>query len=288
MRLPNMGEKMKPKRRAFTLVELLVVIFIIGLLVALLLPAIQSARESARRTECSNNLKQIGLAMHMYHDTYERFPLPSGGFWSLAPWGYPAVGAPSWMYRLLPHLEREAIIDDTQWSDPARKYIKTYRCPSDPTFLKPLCRAEWSGTTNYVGVTGSNFSYGNVPTNGIFDLSLDAIRFASILDGTSNTLMIGERPPNIAGGLHGHWYLFDSMLSTNQVHMVPATCPSPAVYTSGNFNNHCDSYHFWGPHPGGGMWVMGDASVRFIAYEAGTLTIPLSTRAGGEGESIPH
>jgi len=278
---------MRPKRHAFTLVELLVVMAIIGILVALLLPAIQAARETARRTECSNNLKQIGLAMHMYHDTFERFPLPSGGFWSLRPWGYPAVGAPSWMYRLLPFIEQESVMDISQWTTPAAHYIKTFRCPSDPTYRRHLCRARWCGTTNYVGVTGSNFSYGNVPTNGIFDLSLCAISFVDVLDGTSNTLMLGERPPNIAGGLHGHWYLFDSMLSTNQVHMVPPTCPSPAVYTGGHFSNHCDSYHFWGPHPGGGMWCMADASVRNISYDACTFTIPLSTRAGGEGEVLP-
>ena len=278
---------MVPKRRAFTLVELLVVIAIIGILVALLLPAIQAAREAARRTECANNMKQLGLAMHLYHDTYKKFPLPSGGFWSLTPWGYPAVGAPSWLYRLLPFIEQEAVMDVTQWTAPAAHYIKTFRCPSDPTYRKPLCPDNWCGTTNYVGVTGSDFSYGATATNGIFDLSLRAVTLADVLDGTSNTLMLGERPPNIPGGLHGHWYLFDSMLSTNQVLMVPFTCPTPAVYTAGSFLNHCDSYHFWGPHPGGGMWCMADASVRLIPYNAGVLTIPLSTRAGGEGEVLP-
>ena len=274
-------------RHAFTLVELLVVIAIIGVLVALLLPAVQAARESGRRVQCANNLKQLGLAMHMYHNTDRRFPLPSGGLWSLAPWGYPAVGAPSWMYRLLPYLEQSSVLDDSEYADPALQNIPTFRCPSDPQSGQLICDANWCAVTNYVGVTGSDFSFGNTPTNGIFDLSLQPVTLASVLDGTSHTLMIGERPPNIHGGLHGHWYLFDSMLSTNQVLLVPAGCPIPATYAEGSIKNPCDSYHFWGPHPGGGLWCLADASVRQIAYSAGTLTIPLSTRAGGETVALP-
>ena len=94
-------------RRGFTLVELLVVIAIIGILVALLLPAIQAAREAARRTQCGNNLKQYGVALHNYHDTYKVFPTGTSS-WD----NYPYVG---WQYRILPFTENAALAGDASW-----------------------------------------------------------------------------------------------------------------------------------------------------------------------------
>jgi len=112
------------RSRAFTLVELLVVIAIIGILVALLLPAVQAAREAARRTQCSNNLKQYGLALHNYHDVNKA--LPPGGLWNVmaADWGHPN---PSWQARVLPYSEQQAVYDKIDWdlmnySKPARGY----------------------------------------------------------------------------------------------------------------------------------------------------------------------
>ena len=130
-------------RTGFTLVELLVVIAIIGILIALLLPAVQAAREAARRSQCSNNLKQVGLALHNYHDVYRTFPR----------WAYPAdcTGAPggdnSWwtgftaMTMILPYMEQGAIYDKITWStrpedNPNNQLfrlatISAYQCPSD-------------------------------------------------------------------------------------------------------------------------------------------------------------
>lgn len=132
----NNGAK---RRSGFTLVELLVVIAIIGILVALLLPAVQAAREAARRAQCSNNLKQMGLAFHNYHDTHRTFPLPE--IVSIFPTG--GVGTThSWGQNILPFIEQTAIYDSYNLNrscwDPANEvavdtHIPAYVCPSNPT-----------------------------------------------------------------------------------------------------------------------------------------------------------
>lgn len=142
-------------RRAFTLVELLVVIAIIGVLVGLLLPAVQSARESARRIQCVNNLKQLGLAMHTYENTYKAFPINSGDFTAVPPkMGFASIGN-SWLSRLLPFLEEKQLFDMIKFGAPmytnngfnncqaARQPVKEFICPSDihggvMTTLEPL------------------------------------------------------------------------------------------------------------------------------------------------------
>lgn len=127
----------RSSRRAFTLVELLVVIAIIGILVGLLLPAVQAAREAARRMQCQNNLKQMGLALHNYHDTYNSFP---GG----TTINGPCCGTPAqmtWAIAILPFIEQSSIYNqyDSRLStaDPANAFIQTINltvqnCPSDP------------------------------------------------------------------------------------------------------------------------------------------------------------
>ena len=121
------------KRQAFTLVELLVVIAIIGILVGLLLPAVEAAREAARRMSCSNNLKQMGLALHLYHDSFGTFPTP--GFYGREP------SQSSWSVqaRLLPQLEQANLQHLIDWSLPysaqgnvARTRVSVYMCPSEP------------------------------------------------------------------------------------------------------------------------------------------------------------
>ncbi|HUG67120.1 MAG TPA: DUF1559 domain-containing protein [Pirellulaceae bacterium] len=181
--------------RAFTLVELLVVIAIIGILVALLLPAVQAAREAARRMSCGNNLKQIGLALHNYHDTYKAFP-PS----ALIPYGATADSF-SPQARLLSFLEQENLQDLIDWNASyaaqpvvTRQRIATYICPSE---VGDRERPD-GALTHYPLTYGMNFGTWFVfdprsrsGGNGIAYPN-GRVNFASVTDGTSNTLAFAE------------------------------------------------------------------------------------------------
>lgn len=175
--------------RGFTLVELLVVIAIIGILVALLLPAVQAAREASRRTQCTNNLKQIGLGIHNYHDSLKG--LPPGR------WG--GTGGKVWSQNslLLPYMEQSNIyhlIDFNQLWDHANNtqaraaVVPSFLCPSDPQNDVPV---GWAGT-NYHGNEGSH----PAQANGTFchaNTARPCKNLASITDGLSNTAAFSER-----------------------------------------------------------------------------------------------
>ncbi|HET6882441.1 MAG TPA: DUF1559 domain-containing protein, partial [Pirellulales bacterium] len=129
---------MKSNRKGFTLVELLVVIAIIGILIALLLPAVQAARESARRTQCNNNLKQFGVALHNYHDAFHRLPASDSGVWNAS--GSLTNTDISDHARLLPYMEQANVYQfvnfNVKWNDPlnvvaAATRVGTFMCPSD-------------------------------------------------------------------------------------------------------------------------------------------------------------
>ena len=187
------------KRHGFTLIELLVVIAIIGVLIALLLPAIQQAREAARRSQCANNLHQIGLALHGYHDAHKLFP--PGAIRDVSPgvesWNSQQTG---WMVQLLPFMEQAEIFSwinaerqpgtGPQNTTVSRLRIEAFTCPSD---LEIQYYTNW-GPTNYVGCLGkidqhivgpSTVGLGLFRTNS--GLSVD-----EILDGTSKTLAVSE------------------------------------------------------------------------------------------------
>ncbi|MBA2113553.1 DUF1559 domain-containing protein [Bremerella alba] len=207
--------------RGFTLVELLVVIAIIGVLIALLLPAVQQAREAARRIQCSNNLKQIGLAMHNYHDVYGCFP---AAFYKRPDGVSSSRHGPGWAWgvMLLPQMEQDARFeglrvherhasDDADILQYSQAQIDGYRCPSMPggTLNEAVPSSSTSpahGLSSYKGVFGdrnmqynysddicSGYFAGSCPgsENGMFGANSD-VKFRDITDGTTNTVMIGE------------------------------------------------------------------------------------------------
>ncbi|NUQ66275.1 MAG: DUF1559 domain-containing protein [Pirellulales bacterium] len=215
---------LKPRRGGFTLVELLVVIAIIGILIALLLPAVQAAREAARRSQCSNNMKQIGLALHNYHSAMNVLPPTSI---TIRPttcvctgYGWPNT---SGLTMLLAYMEQTAIAD--QWDfrlglpcsgaqtdnlTPSNTNIPTFICPSDDNelvqitgacFRAPFPACERSGGTNYVFCAGVGTGWQWQPNvaAGIYEVDLGGVfqtngntNFRDIKDGTSNTFAMGE------------------------------------------------------------------------------------------------
>jgi prepilin-type N-terminal cleavage/methylation domain-containing protein/prepilin-type processing-associated H-X9-DG protein len=277
------------QRSAFTLIELLVVIAIIAVLIGLLLPAVQKVREAAARTQCLNNLKQLGLGLHNYHSTYAIFP-PG--------WKRPDTAHdPSWSWScfLLPYLEQQnlynALSPDTQTLSKAfanslpalQTPIKTYMCPSDTVFPLNTNRPfSLVGITPPVSIAISNYpgNGGNDGDTGLFQENT-AIRMGDITDGTSNTLAVGERKSK-DGAFAALW------AGISQVSNETANGQSGARgYTyyrmpdGDTLTNFVAAYNaFSSNHTNGANFVFCDGSVRFITYSinwTGAGTKPLGT-----------
>lgn len=295
-------------RRGFTLIELLVVIAIIGILIGLLLPAVQKIREAANRMKCTNNMKQMGLAIHNYHDTNDYFPPARawigqvGGYYTTGAWiVVPGTDETTggWPYRILPFIEQDnvtkpikAVTNTTQWYTEWDKLNNTdvpfIHCPSDT-------RKKY-GTTNfltsYMGVTGNDEREGSDARNGIFavqtwyyQLPPIKIRMADVTDGLSNTLMVGERPP--ASDMYWGWWMYsdsDNILAhPNRETFTVSGCSGLEYFRNDRVNNPTSACHYWSLHPGGGNWLLGDGSVRFFAYTAATTTlVDMASMNGGE------
>lgn len=216
------------KVAGFTLIELLVVIAIIAILVSLLLPAVQQAREAARRTQCKNNLKQMGLAMHNYHDVFMTFPPLFMGGWNDT--SIPGDGSfdNRWLISssiaILPYIEQKNLFEQIQgtiadpatelpypWQaeyEPWRANLSALLCPSD------VLADSATGKSNYRYSTGrynhrmrqiiDRYQWGGTPVDGIFGLA-EAAKIRDIFDGTSSTILMGERvqgvnPQDVLGG----------------------------------------------------------------------------------------
>jgi prepilin-type N-terminal cleavage/methylation domain-containing protein len=263
-----------PSRRAFTLIELLVVIAIIAILIALLVPAVQKVRAAAARTQCSNNLKQIGLACHGYHDVKKR--LPEGYVVNLA--NQPAPGW-IWSVLILPYLDQTPLYQTLNPNlilpngppNPATAITQTplavYRCPSDPNNVTINVWYNNYGNSNYVcnrAIFGPDINT-TKPAN---------FTMAGITDGTSNTLMVGERDGyrTFAGtwcarafGANGSTASFEGRPGHGLNHPYNAAGPFPPAPGDNPFN-HAERLEFSSAHsPGMVGFVFADGSVHFLS-----------------------
>jgi prepilin-type N-terminal cleavage/methylation domain-containing protein len=290
------------RRNAFTLVELLVVIAIIGILIALLLPAVQAAREAARRMSCSNNLKQIGLALHMYHDTQKRFPAGWMGF-------DPSTGQPHWFglpgwgwaSKILPYMEQGTVyknlvhlnapIADSINAEARLTAIPTFRCPSDTgdntftlegggpvvgTAVTPIELA----TSNYLGVFGT-LDYHDVCANGTcegdgtFFLNR-GVGLRDLSDGTSQTFIVGERSSKKAPAT---WL----GVVTGGEHAPGRVCGVSLFPPNSEVEEEHYTHNFSSRHPTGTHFLLGDGSVRLVPETIEEKVYHgLCTRGGGE------
>ncbi|MBL8810591.1 MAG: DUF1559 domain-containing protein [Planctomycetaceae bacterium] len=282
--------------RGFTLIELLVVIAIIAILVSLLLPAVQQAREAARRTQCKNNLKQIALAIHNYHDTSSMFPNSEVG-------GTGTLARASIFVAILPYLEQSptyALYDSSLGnSDPVnmaavQQKIPTYLCPSAPLRRNiPIsnCDANNRAPGTYAVCTGSGDPWGMLatgnPHNGaIVNPASGRTSMRDITDGTSNTLLVGEAAWNIPD------YIFTSGPCSGQVRWGFTYWSSPyplatAFTTMTPFNPKSGGAsvlsRFRSEHIGGSQFALVDGSVRFVSENISQqLLDSAGTRSGGE------
>ena len=302
-----------PRRRGLTLIELLVVIAIIAMLIALLLPAVQAAREAARRARCMNNLKQIGLAMHHYHDAVGGFP---PGYVSLVP-GHPPADLESgpgwgWGTMVLPFIEQAPLYDAVNFNrpitDPGSRTVRAstlsiYLCPSSAG-SGPIRLSDNSGKSlvddlppgQYVASAGQ-FRVADWPSdnNGVFFRN-SRVGSRDITDGSSLTMMAGERSRTVSdatwvGVVPSAVFCTKPPRAYEECRppyaMVLAhTGPTPAgghAWVVVPNSDWAGVDNFWSLHPGGCNFVFGDGSVRFLKETIDARVFSsLSTRAGAE------
>ena len=273
-----------PRRKGFTLIELLVVIAIIAVLVGLLVPAVQKVREAANRMSCTNNLKQIGLALHNHNDTFGSFPAGYMDFQSqvINPanlgtgWG--------WASRILPFVEQDnlfrAIRFDKMIADPLNaptrsQVVKTFLCPSDnhTQAFRTDGNSVEVGPSNYVGMFGSR-EMAEDPGRGEGCFFRNSrIRISDLSDGSSNTLMVGERTSRLCKST---WAGFVLGAVT-----FPVGDPDDPPHTPNGQKLHAED--FASNHTGGVNFLQGDGAVRMIKNSIRPAAwVALGTRAGGE------
>jgi prepilin-type N-terminal cleavage/methylation domain-containing protein len=308
------------QRQAFTLVELLVVIAIIGILVALLLPAIQAAREAARRSQCLNNLKQIGLAVHHYHDTYKSCPIGAQ---------YP-VDRQNWRVGLLPFMEQRALYDQLTFTSFLTPYtaapgtnvilqklaLPGWNCPSSPCPRTGIAGSEqaWNGgdplLADYVGISGaypdpsgqsstSNYDGGQYSASGVI-VPFNAVKLADVTDGTTNVLMVAENADftrvgtnkvDLRSNYYGAWGGFT--YNANPWTGAPDTWSTSVVtirYAPNTQGTPAGAVHTWeanlplrSAHPGTVNGVLADGATRtFPDSISFTVLTALATRNDGQ------
>jgi prepilin-type N-terminal cleavage/methylation domain-containing protein/prepilin-type processing-associated H-X9-DG protein len=289
------------KRRAgFTLIELLVVIAIIAILIGLLVPAVQKVRGAAARLSCSNNLKQIGIALHCYHDRTGAFP---PGYFDVAPWPQNDVG-PGWGWAsyILPDVEQDNLQRQINYNQNAgaaplairTAVVKIFQCPANPNSSAPFLVTDGGSNSwqlaqgSYVACNGNDGVDDNTtpPHTGAFVRGTQGFRIADITDGLSNTFFVGERCTTMS------W--------STWVGAIPNAL-DPSVRSPGDFSGasalvlgHCgphlpndsivtDADAMSSGHTAGVNFLFGDGSVHMISNSISQAVYDaLATRAGGE------
>lgn len=297
-------------RRGFTLIELLVVIAIIAVLVAILLPAVQQAREAARASQCKNNMKQLGVALHNYEGTHGVFPPSNTSGFNTGVWQFasnPNVHLHSFASLILPNLDQAAVSNQIDYNvsaihannrPMAAKVIPTYRCPS-------FSGTGFTTSTKYPA--GSQFAIRNylalgaVTVNGLSGSPMypaegviypgSRIRIADITDGTTNTLILAEtKEPNAAVWIDGscaaaaaRWF---DLANGGVGRSISINKEKYFIY---EFLNPMSIDQTWGPssnHTGGATHLVGDGSVQFLSENMNIdVYDAMTTRANGKNET---
>jgi prepilin-type N-terminal cleavage/methylation domain-containing protein len=305
------------RRRGFTLIELLVVIAIIAVLIALLLPAVQQAREAARRTQCKNNMKQLGLAIHSYESSTKVFPPSSTSPLGMGSWQYTAANSTSPTMHLhsfasliLPYVDSGNLYNNLNYNvssvDPANRALAStilpfYKCPSfsgtpystDPAYVGPggIIKTATYALRNYVAmgaktVMGFSGYPGTAPEGIMYPLSKTGFR--DVTDGTSNTVLLAETRDQ------GAPVWIDGSTATVAARWLNIASPTfGGTSSSINYKPYYQAAmggggidQIYGPssqHTGGAHHLLADGSVRFISENIDVVVYDnLVTRSGGE------
>jgi prepilin-type processing-associated H-X9-DG protein len=285
-----------------SVIEILVVMGIISLLIGLLLPGVQRIRATASKLSCQSRLRQLALAVHQYSDANGQLPVGCDYPFATDEQAQRRQVGISWHTSILPFVEQDSLWqeawevnrrDPTGSSDghlAVRAHIvSVFLCPAESrSAARNYSGGQQWALTDYVGVAGT----GVHNNDGVLHPGL-RVRFADITDGTSNTLMIGERPASPSGQFSG-WYAswgqspcaISQVLGTRSDNIVLSGARDCSADRSplrpGHPGSSCDQSHFWSLHPGGANFAIADGSARFLAYDRSPVIVGLATRSGGE------